>query len=222
MDKGFQHLHYTVVILFLAFLIYKTLLLLLNKNEALDKVREKTKIIDIILGSLILITGGFLLFRLHSGNIETYLIIKIILVFAAIPLGIIGIKRKKKALAILSVLIFVYVWGIAVKRNANVFAGRKAEPSSVEKAGPGGIMDENKTMNLDNAKAIYTSQCARCHGEDGKAGVGGAKDLSVSTLSLQEKENIIINGKGIMPPFGNLLTESEVKAVAAYIESFKK
>jgi cytochrome c553 len=219
MDKGFHHLHYTVVVLFLAFLTYKTILLLLNKTELLDKVREKTKIIDIILGSLILITGGFLLFRLHSGNVETYLIVKIILVFAAIPLGIIGIKRKKKALAILSVLVFVYVWAIAVKRDANVFAGRKTSP---EQTSPGTILDENKSMNLDNAKAIYTSQCARCHGEDGTAGVGGAKDLSQSTLTREEKENIITNGKGVMPPFANLLTESEVKSVAAYIESFKK
>src|SRR4051812_6509673 len=211
MDKGFHHLHYTVVILFLAFLAYKTLLLLLDRNEQLDKFREKTKIVDMILGSLILITGGFLLFRLHGGNVESYLIIKIVLVFAAIPLGIIGIKRKKKALAILSVLIFVYVWGIAVKRDANVFAGRKMIQ---EEVGPDSIIDKNKTMNIDNAKAIYTSQCVRCHGEDGKAGVGGAKDLSISTLSAQEKEIVIINGKGLMPPFGNLLSESEVKAVA--------
>jgi uncharacterized membrane protein SirB2/cytochrome c5 len=219
MDKGFHHLHYTVVVLFLAFLIYKTILLFLNRNEQLDRFREKTKLVDIILGSLILITGGFLLFRLHSGNVESYLIIKIILVFAAIPLGIIGIKRKKKVLAILSVLIFFYVWGIAVKRDANVFAGKKL-PS--EQIGPDSILDKNKTMNLDNAKAIYTNQCLRCHGEDGKAGVGGAKDLTLTTLSAQEKENVIVNGKGLMPPFGNVLSESEVKAVVAYIESFKK
>jgi cytochrome c553 len=222
MDKGFHHLHYTVVILFLAFLLYKTILLLLNKNELLDKVREKTKIIDIILGSLIIITGGYLLFKLHSGHVESYLIIKIILVFAAIPLGIIGIKRKKKPLAILSVLIFLYVWAIAVKRDANVFAGRKMEPASEEQKGPGNILDENKNMNLENAKAIYTSQCLRCHGEDGKAGVGGAKDLTETTLTTEEKESIVINGKGLMPPFGNQLTEAEVKAVTAYINSFKK
>jgi cytochrome c553 len=217
MDKGFHHLHYTVVVLFLVFLTYKTILLLLNRTEQLDKFREKTKWVDILLGSLILITGGFLLFRLHSGNVESYLIIKIILVFAAIPLGIVGIKRKKKPLAIVSVLIFLYVWGIAVKRDANIFAGKKTE-----QAAPGTILDENKTMNMDNAKAIYTNQCVRCHGEDGTAGVGGAKDLTTSALSTAEKENIISKGKGLMPPFENVLSESEVKAVAAYIESFKK
>ena len=61
MDIGMHHLHTTVVIVFLVFLLFKTVLLLANKLELLDRVRAKTKIIEMILGITILATGGYLL-----------------------------------------------------------------------------------------------------------------------------------------------------------------
>ena len=102
MDIGIRHLHMTVVVLLLIFMLFKTVLLLTNKIEALDRIRAKTKVFDIILGVLVVVTGGYLV-ALKSG-IEAYLWIKIVLVLAAIPLGIVGLKKHKKRLAVISLL----------------------------------------------------------------------------------------------------------------------
>lgn len=74
-----------------------------------------------------------------------------------------------------------------------------------------------------DGKALYEQNCSICHGDDGKMGSAGAKDLSISTMSLEERMSIIKTGKGGMAPFGDdLLNEEQRKAVAEYIESFRK
>jgi uncharacterized membrane protein SirB2 len=201
MAKGILHLHLTVVILFLIFLIFKTILLLSNKIELLDKVREKTKIVDIILGVLILATGGYLLAVVHNGKVESYLIGKIVLMLIGIPLGIIGLKRKNKALAVLSVFIFLFIYRVG---ETHSLTGTR-----------------EKIISAD-AEKIYKQNCMSCHGADGKLGLGGAKDLSKSTMNTSEKENVIANGKGLMPKFKGQLDEQQIKDLAQYTEGFKK
>lgn len=74
-----------------------------------------------------------------------------------------------------------------------------------------------------DGKALYERNCSICHGDDGKLGSAGSKDLSVSTMSLEERMSIILNGKGGMAPFGDdLLNEDQRKAVAEYIETLRK
>jgi cytochrome c553 len=201
MAKGILHLHLTVVILFLIFLIFKTILLLANKIELLDKIREKTKVIDIVLGVLIIVTGGYLLAVLHSGKVETYLIGKIVLMLIGIPLGIVGIKKKNKVLAVLSVFIFLFIYRVGETRS---LTGKR-----------------EKIISTDAAQ-IYGQNCAPCHGADGSLGLNGAKDLGKSTMNTSEKENVIANGKGLMPKFKGQLNEQQIKDLAQYIEGFKK
>ncbi len=98
MYTGFVHTHVLVVLLFLIFFLFKTVLLFLNKREQLARLRAKTKVVDIILGTLILITGGYLAF-IYGSNMPNWLLVKIILVFIAIPAGIVGIARSNKILA---------------------------------------------------------------------------------------------------------------------------
>lgn len=68
--------------------------LLLFREELVDRFRNKTKWLDIVLGSLIVVTGFYLLFI--QPQILMWMIIKIVIVFASIPLGIIAMKRKSK------------------------------------------------------------------------------------------------------------------------------
>ncbi len=75
--------------------------------------------------------------------------------------------------------------------------------NSAEKSGPDG-------------GAIFRQNCITCHGADGKLGLSGAKDLSVSELPLDSRIQIITNGKNLMTPFKALLNEAEIKAVAEY------
>jgi mono/diheme cytochrome c family protein len=67
--------------------------------------------------------------------------------------------------------------------------------------------------------AVFRQYCVTCHGADGKLGLSGAKDLAASTLTLEERLNIIANGKKVMTPFNEILTPEEIKAVAAYTQT---
>lgn len=63
---------------------------------------------------------------------------------------------------------------------------------------------------------LYSNQCAACHGASGQGGAG---------VPLQNNENLsdpdyqistILNGVGIMPPFGETLTDAQIAAVATH------
>lgn len=70
--------------------------------------------------------------------------------------------------------------------------------------------------------AVFRQKCVTCHGADGALGLNGAKNLGESILPLEERINIITNGKKLMTPFGTLLSPEEIKAVAEYTQTFKK
>src|SRR5687768_2326811 len=69
--------------------------------------------------------------------------------------------------------------------------------------------------------AIYKKYCILCHGADGKLGVNGSKDVTVSTLSKGERIELIKNGKNAMTPFKGILKDEEIEAVAEYTMSMK-
>ena len=86
---------------------------------------------------------------------------------------------------------------------------------------------ENKELieneEVISGKELYLQQCAICHGEDGKLGASGAKDLSVSKLDKAGIKTIIMNGKNGMPPMHELLESKEnVFKVIEYIQKLKK
>lgn len=75
---------------------------------------------------------------------------------------------------------------------------------------------------IPDGMAVFRQNCVTCHGADGALGLNGAKNLSESMLSLEERINIITHGKKLMTPFGTLLSPQEIKAVAEYTQTFKK
>src|SRR6478736_3771 len=125
---AFLHTHVLVVILFLILFIIKAFLLFTNKLATLETVKRKTKVLDMILGTLILVTGGYLVTQYHG--LPTWLLVKILLVLAAIPLAIIGLKKQIKPLVALAVVIFVYVYSIAESKSLTL--QQKAEPPRME------------------------------------------------------------------------------------------
>lgn len=230
MEKGFLHLHVTVVVLFMLFFAYKLFLLLSNKKESLTVFRQKTKIVDMVLGSLILVTGGYLLFA--TGNTETYIIVKLLLTIAIIPLGIIGMKKENKVLSILTMVILIYVFSVGKTRSLSlrkekitVIGLTEASTSTVDSTTntntENTILDQNTKAALQNGKAIYIQVCSACHGVDGKLGASGAKDLSISTLSHEEVIKMVGEGKGLMQGYKDILNEQEIASVASYAESLR-
>ncbi len=69
--------------------------------------------------------------------------------------------------------------------------------------------------------AIFRKYCIACHGADGKLGLNGAKDLTKTALSLEERVSLVTKGKSLMTPFGEILSPEEIRAVAAYTETFR-
>lgn len=68
---------------------------------------------------------------------------------------------------------------------------------------------------------IYKKYCILCHGADGKLGINGAKDITISPLTLEERVALINTGKNLMTPFEGILTPDQMKAVASYTMNLK-
>lgn len=69
---------------------------------------------------------------------------------------------------------------------------------------------------------LFVKNCASCHGMDGKLGMSGAKDLTLSKLNREATIEIINKGKNNMPPFEMMLSsQSNVESVADFILSLK-
>lgn len=69
---------------------------------------------------------------------------------------------------------------------------------------------------------IFKKSCVLCHGADGKLGLNGAKDLTASLLTLEERMNLIRKGKNTMTPFEGILSPEQIEAVARYTLTMKK
>ena len=80
---------------------------------------------------------------------------------------------------------------------------------------------ETTTTEVPDGKTIYKERCVSCHGADGKLGFAGAKDLTASKKTHQEIINQVMNGKGAMTPFKNILREDEIDAVSLYTVSLQ-
>lgn len=205
MYKGILHTHYLVVTLFLLIYVVKTILLLSNKNDMLAAFTKKIKIAEMIVSALFLITGIYLATQLPFGSKYDYLFwIKLIMVFASIPIAIIGFKKGNKILAALSLLLITGSFGLA-----EVYHKKKAIPK--ESAG---------AIAANDGESLYKANCVLCHGGDGKLGASGAKDLSASTMDVAAMKEIIIHGKGLMP--AAQVTEEQAGAIAEYVNDHLK
>ena len=75
----------------------------------------------------------------------------------------------------------------------------------------------------EEAKDLYTLNCASCHGMDGKLGGSGSKDLSKSTLSDTEMIDIITNGKNNMPAMKDVIPDpAKIKNLAEFVKTLRK
>jgi uncharacterized membrane protein SirB2 len=199
MYKGFLHTHYLVVTLFLIIYVIKTVLLLSNKKDLLSSFNKKIRIPEMIISTLFLVSGIFLMTKLPFGGKYDYLFwIKLAMVFTSIPVAIIGFKKQNKVLAALSLLLITGSYGLA-----EVYAKRK------------GIAKEMTVAIAGDAKTLYEANCKLCHGSDGKLGISGASDLSATSLDTDGIKNVIIRGKNMMQPIP--VSEDQAAAIAEYV-----
>lgn len=227
--------HILSVILFLILFIIKAFLLFTNKTRSLETVKRKTKVADMVFGTLILVSGAMLLFQ--HGEIPVWLLVKVALVFTAIPLAITGLKKLNKPLVALAVIIFMYVYGMAETKSLSMFGEPTERMQAISKEeetpdpvaalqheelptgeGAPAISEEMSETALANARQIYGQLCANCHGEDGRKMLNNAPDLSTSMQTMHERKAVILKGRGPMPAYQNQLTEQEAEELAAYTQ----
>jgi len=201
-------IHMVSVQLFVLIYVIKTILLFSNVGM-LEKFTRATKVVEMIISTLFLVTGIWLLFIL--GAIKMLLIIKFILVFLSIPVAMRAFKRQNKMMAIVALLLIFGAYGLSEAAKNKPFI-----PSKVEVNG-----------NADDAAKLgiktYIANCAMCHGKDGMKMYRDAKDLTVSGLDQASIEMLVREGsKGKMPAFKETLSEEEIIAVSAYVQTLRK
>ena len=192
-------LHRITVSLFLLHYVWKGYLLLADKTEALSGYTAKTKVAEMVLSVGFLGTGIYL--GLFGPPLAAMQWVKIGMVFASIPLAVVGFKRGKKMLAILSILLLVGAYGLAEMNKAH-----------------------NKKVNTTaTAQEVYKEKCTRCHGDAGDAMISGAKNLKITTLSDDQLKSVIKNGVPNTQMAGYAdLTDEQLNGLVAYVKSLKQ
>lgn len=207
-------IHIASAAIFLLDYVIKTLLLLMG-SSALESYKKVTKVPSMIISTLFLGTGIYLIAKIGMGNVGGWFHLKLTLVIIGIVVGVIGFKKNNKAMAVISTLLFLYVYGVSETKDAKLGIGK---PSVAD------VVTDTAAANYDilaHGKAVYTTNCMRCHGEDGKAGINGASNLTASMCENRGLVGIIRNGRNLMPAYKDLLNEQEVLAVAEYVKSLR-
>lgn len=207
------HTHTLVVSLYLLQLIVKAVLLTTGKHETLDKFSSKTRYPHIVLATLMLVTGIFLMARSPEA-FQPYIFVKLALVFGSIPLGIVGFKKRNNVLGILSVVFMGTAMTLAFAKPAFLRSGVETEVSTLTETG-------TEDAVLASGKVVYETKCGRCHGPNGDSGFQGAKNLKASTLTDAEIKTLIREGKGMMPADKDL-TDDQIAHVTAFVKQFRK
>jgi len=79
-----------------------------------------------------------------------------------------------------------------------------------------------------DAGALWSQNCASCHGKDGSGNTTMGKKLGLKDYTKEqgfsdaEAANVIKNGKGKMKGYKDKLSDVDVKALVTYVRSLKK
>lgn len=204
MYTGLKHLHLLLITLFLITTLIKTILLFVNE-EKFDKYRAKMKMPDMLVTMLFLVTG-VIMFTSRGGGFHFLMHIKLTMILIAIPLAIVGFKKKKKALVIFATSFFIIAYGVAEMSNKKVREKHVDIPAT----------------DADFGKKLYEANCVTCHGDGGASQLNGATDLSIGGYSVPAITGVILNGSASkkMPAF-KTLDSTEVNAISEYVLTLK-
>jgi mono/diheme cytochrome c family protein len=184
----------------------KTILMFSSKSM-LRKYSASTKVLEMIISFVFLFTGAWLFVII--GGIKSMQIIKLVLVFLAIPLAVVGFKKEKKGLALLSLLLIIGAYGISEMSRSKPFIPLKA------------VAANGNNSPFSAGAVIYQSNCAFCHGSDGKKAYRNAPDLTLSGLNEDAIKQMLREGKGRMPSYTLVLSEDEINSVAVFVKGLQ-
>ena len=137
--------HQGIIYLFLTLLIIKVVLLFVN-IKALRTVRNKTKVVEMILGTAILVTG-LLLMHQRGWMFQNWITVKLIIFILGIPLAIMAMRKENKGLALVALSLFVFAYLLGTYQN-RIISHTDDAPVSTEYA---------------YGHIIYSQDCAGVH-----------------------------------------------------------
>ena len=102
-----------------------------------------------------------------------------------------------------------------------VWANQRSIVTTVESS-------EITAASAETENSLYVSNCARCHGANGKGDTQLGRELDIPDLTTAAKrisssrvKNIITKGSGDMPAFGKKLKAAQIASLASYVRSLK-
>ena len=236
-------LHLLVILAFLIFYATKAALLFLGRREALRDLRARTRIVDFGLGLLILGSGGWLLMQ-YLEAVPGWLRIELGLMLGLLPLANAAMRRQYKPGVALTLLGFLYGYGVAeagsltlrhpmpratssavpsrLKTTANPASAQparrfgRAEAEAATLVAASFLPKPDDKARLAAGKVLFTKNCAVCHGANGRLGLNGAHDLTKSNLNTAGRTYLVTQGLGKMPSFKTKLTPSQIQQVVVY------
>lgn len=201
MDTGILHTHHLLGVL---------LLVLVGAPIAFPQWAERLKKLHMVLDTLLVLTGAYLLFKAPAAWSAPY-VAKYVLVLAAIGLAIVGSRRKNKRLSIAAFLLLTYAYGLALQRDF-LLRSEEKRVQAIASQGP----------SIEAGQKLYETLCLRCHGADGRAAYQKAPSLHpTQNPDTAYWAAVIRAGKGVMPghPY---LTDMQIQSLIAYLRTWQK
>ncbi|MCX7606417.1 MAG: cytochrome c [Bacteroidia bacterium] len=200
MDTGILHTHHLLGVL---------LLVLVGAPIVLPTWADRLKKVHMILDTLLLLTGIYLLWKAPLALSAPY-ILKYILVIGAIGLAVAGSRKRNKKLSMAAFLLLAYGYGLSLQRDffLRSDAARVASLAREE-------------VSLEAGAELYRTLCARCHGPEGRAGYRKSASLHPAQQTDTSYWAAVIRaGKGVMPAHG-YLTEAQISSLILYLKGWQ-
>ena len=114
-SHGLKDPHQLFAFLFVGYFFYKSILLFLNKDEALDKQRSNKlmKILfDMVFPTIVVVLGITMSVKAWGANPaewKLFALLKMMLILMVIPVGIIAMRKKNKAMTAACCLMMIAI-----------------------------------------------------------------------------------------------------------------
>ena len=132
--------------------------------------------------------------------------------------------------------VHIHLWQVECRRDNVMYGGLKYMPERLLATTVAIATFLAATASLgfgqaasNSAASLYKTNCASCHGPDGRGSAVGkslhAADFhspQVQQQSDAQLAGVIAEGRGNMPPFGTRLTKDQIDALVKYIRTLGK
>jgi mono/diheme cytochrome c family protein len=131
--------------------------------------------------------------------------------------------RLKLAYLLLATLLIVAVGAVAGcgddgdETTTTIEGAAGTEPTAPEDGGTATTAGTGTTAGggQEDGAAVFSQNCAGCHGADGSGGTGPA--LTATQLDRAQIKQKVTEGGGGMPAFEGTLSEEQIGAVSDYV-----